>query len=400
MDTKIVTIDLDVRSYDIYIGSGLLYRFNDFLPVDIKERSVFFLTDGNVEKYASDIKNILEDAGVRRAEMMILPTGEKTKSFKTVEKITQWLSSNGVDRNSILFAVGGGVVGDVTGFCASVIMRGVPYVHVPTTLLAQVDSSVGGKTGINIPQGKNLVGSFYQPMAVIADIETLKTLPERELLAGYAEVVKYALINDTGFFNWLERYGHDVIRIEPQAMVHVIETSTKAKASVVQSDERERGGLRALLNLGHTFGHALETAAGYDGRLLHGEAVAIGICMAFDLSSRMGLCPREDFTRVEDHFTKIGLPTRASFIQPALSTSVDKLIEIMSHDKKSSGGKMKFILVNGIGDAFISSDVPEDMLRDVIKDSLGGTGSSPVSLKSFGTKGIKGLWKSAFSSHS
>jgi 3-dehydroquinate synthase len=260
---------------------------------------------------------------------------------------------------------------------------------VPTTLLAQVDSSVGGKTGINMKQGKNLVGSFYQPAAVIADIETLKTLPRRELLAGYAEIVKYGIIGDIGFFDWLEENGKHVCDLDEDAMSYAIEASVKAKARTVQVDEKEQGGVRALLNFGHTFGHALETAAKYDGRLLHGEAVAIGTVMAFDLSSRMGLCPRSDYERIEQHFLDIGLPTRASFIEPAITLTIDGLIDIMRHDKKASGGKMKFILARTIGDAFVSGDVPEQLVRDVLKDSLGQDGA-----------GTKGRWKSAFSFHS
>lgn len=392
MDTKIVTIDLDVRSYDIYIGSGLLYRLADFIPVDMKGRTAFIITDRNVESYAETISQMLAQAGAARALILALPAGEQTKSFKQVEKISSWLLDKGVSRDSVIFAVGGGVIGDLAGFCAATILRGIPYVQVPTTLLAQVDSSVGGKTGINMPQGKNLVGSFYQPIAVIADIETLKTLPPREIMAGYAEIVKYGLIGDAGFFNWLENKGRQVCEIDDAAASYAIEVSTRAKAGVVQADEKEKGQ-RALLNLGHTFGHALETAAGYDGRLLHGEAVAIGIVMAFDLSSRMGLCSRDDFERVERHFTDIGLPTRASFIEPRLNASIDELLEIMGRDKKASSGKMKFILVNAIGDAFISANVPENLVRDVLLDSLGGEGS-----QSGVAKGIKDLWKSAFSS--
>jgi 3-dehydroquinate synthase len=326
--------------------------------------------------------------GAKKAEILYLKSGEKTKSFAQVEKILDWMLECGVSRDSMAFAVGGGVIGDITGFCASIIMRGIRYIQVPTTLLAQVDSSVGGKTGINMRQGKNLVGSFYQPAAVIADIDTLKTLPRRELLAGYAEIVKYGLIGDIGFFNWLEQNGKDVCALDENAVAYSIEASVRAKAMTVQSDEKEKGA-RALLNLGHTFGHALEAAAKYDGRLLHGEAVAIGIVMAFDLSSRMGLCSREEHERVEQHFLNIGLPTQASFIEPSIAVGIDALIDIMSHDKKASGGKLNFILARGIGDAFVTSDVPEELVREVLRDSLGHH-----------TAGTKGRWKSAFSFHS
>jgi 3-dehydroquinate synthase len=388
METKIVTVNLDAASYEIYIGSGLLYRVVDFVPTEITGKSVFIVSDPHVRNHAESIQTMMSQNGASKAEIMVLPSGEKTKSFNQTEKILDWMLAEGIGRDSLVFAVGGGVIGDITGFCASIAMRGVRYIQVPTTLLAQVDSSVGGKTGINTRQGKNLVGSFYQPAAVVADIQTLRTLPRRELLAGYAEIVKYGLINDANFFTWLEQNGAAVCNLEDGAVSRAIETSVAAKARVVQADEKE-SGMRALLNLGHTFGHALEAAAKYDGRLLHGEAVAIGTVMAFDLSSRMGICPREDYERVEQHFLDIGLPTRASFIEPAISATVDGLIDIMSHDKKAAKGKVKFILVRGIGDAFVTGDVPENLLREVIKESLGQEGA-----------GTKGRWKSAFSFHS
>ena len=269
-------------------------------------------------------------------------------------------------------------------------MRGVSFVQVPTTLLSQVDSSVGGKTGINTRQGKNLVGSFYQPSAVVADIETLQTLPQRELLAGYAEVLKYGLIQDAGFFKWLEQNGERVIALEDEAVAHAIEVSCRAKAATVEADETEQGR-RALLNFGHTFGHALEAEAGYDGTLLHGEAISIGMIMAMDLSVRMNLCSEDDFIRLEEHLVKVGLPTRASLVD-GLTTNVDRLIKIMQRDKKVKNGKMVFIVANAIGDAFISSDVPEDLVRDVIIHSLGG--------ETKGQAGIKDRWLSAFSSQS
>lgn len=388
METRIVTVDLHSFSYDVYIGSGLLYRLADFIPSDVGGRAVFMVADTHMRDYTETMRGQILQAGAKSAEIFYLKSGEKTKSFSQIEKVLDWMLDHNIARDSVVFAIGGGVVGDVTGFCASIIMRGVKYIQVPTTLLAQVDSSVGGKTGINMRQGKNLVGSFYQPTAVIADIDTLKTLPRRELLAGYAEIVKYGLIGDAGFFNWLEQNGKGVCLLQEDAVSYAIEASVEAKAMTVQADEKEKGS-RALLNLGHTFGHALEAAAKYDGRLLHGEAVAIGIVMAFDLSCRMGLCSREDFERVEQHFLEIGLPTRASSIDPALGAGVDTLLDIMGHDKKAEGGKLKFILVRGIGDAFVTGDVPEDIVREVLKDSLGHDSA-----------GTKGRWKSAFSFHS
>ena len=383
MDTRITTINLGTRSYDINIGAGLIYKIADYIPDELKGRTAFIITDENVTNYAQAIYENLQENGIDKALIFVLPPGESTKSFQHYQATCEWLIENGLNRNAMIIAVGGGVIGDLAGFAAATIMRGVDFIQVPTTLLAQVDSSVGGKTGINIPQGKNLVGAFYQPKAVIADIDTLKTLPKRELLAGYAEIVKYGLINDAAFFEWLEDNGEKVCSLAPEALTHAIETSVKAKARIVQVDETEQGR-RALLNLGHTFGHALEAAARYDGRLLHGEAVAIGILMAFDLSARMGLCDDNDRQRVENHFIAAGLPTHAAQI-PSFATSEDKLLELMAKDKKATNAAITFILVNGIGESFITSDIPQDVLLSVIKDSLLAS-----------VAGIKEGWKSAF----
>jgi 3-dehydroquinate synthase len=388
MDTRIVTNDLDARSYDIYIGAGLLFRIADFIPHELEGREVFIVTDKSVGNFATTIRDGIAAAGAARVEIFPLAAGEQAKAFDHVEALSHWLLQNGVSRGSLLLAVGGGVIGDLTGFCASIILRGIPYIQVPTTLLAQVDSSVGGKTGINTKFGKNLIGSFYQPAVVIADTDTLATLPRRELLAGYAEIAKYGLINDSGFFNWLENNGENVCALNKEAITQAIESSVKAKVTIVQADEKEETGQRALLNFGHTFGHALETAAGYDGRLLHGEAVAIGMCMAFDLSVRLGLCSAEDRDRAERHLTKIGLPTRAAFIDPPLGAGPKELLEIMKRDKKAVGGKMRFVVTSGIGQAFLSDDVPEQTVLEVLKDSLG----APA------TQGGRGRWKSVFSS--
>lgn len=395
METKIVTIDLDSRAYDIFIGTSLLFRINDFIPESLEGKAVFIVTDKNIQQYAQQVQALISEQGARFCELKVLPAGEKTKAFEYVEEVSTWMLKNNIDRNALVIAVGGGVIGDLTGFCASITMRGVPYIQVPTTLLSQVDSSVGGKTGINTPQGKNLVGSFYQPTAVIADIDTLKTLPKRELLAGYAEVVKYGLIQDAGFFTWLEQNAEKVCNLDESAIAHVIEVSCKAKAAVVEADEKEHGR-RALLNLGHTFGHALEAEAGYGSIILHGEAVAIGTIMAFDLSYRMGLCSQDDLYRIEHHFSEIGLQTQASSID-ALDTTVDRLIKVMKHDKKALNGKMAFILTTGIGEAFLSSDVDEGLVREVLHDSLGG--ETKVARKET-LRGIKGRWASAFSSQS
>lgn len=390
MPSKIVPIDLGYHDYDIYIGDNLLYRIQDFLPMDVDDLNCFILTDENVEPYAQSVKAVLESNGAAQAHMLVLKAGEQTKSFEAYQYVCEWMLENKVERKSVVFAIGGGVIGDLTGFVAASVMRGVQYIQVPTSLLAQVDSSVGGKTGINTGQGKNLVGAFHHPSSVIADIETLKTLPARELLAGYAEVVKYGLIGDLSFYQWLEDNGRDLCQLDADALSYAIEVSAQAKAKYVVSDEREMGR-RALLNLGHTFGHALEAAAGYDGRLLHGEAVAIGTVMAADLSSRMGLLKRAEADRIEEHFITVGLPTRASFISPALNITADDMLELMSHDKKVKNNKLNFVLLNTIGDAFISDEIDLDIVRDVIKDSLGENDAEKHEV-------VKGRWKQAFSS--
>lgn len=364
---KIVNIDLSDRSYDITIGSDLLSSFCNFLPFDITGKKAFIITDNNVEPYARNVQKTLIENGALFSEVLVFPHGEKTKSYDNLIKAHEWMLENNIHRNSVIFAVGGGVIGDLSGFAASTILRGVPYVQVPTTMLSQVDSSVGGKTGINTKYGKNLAGSFYQPQAVIADIGTLKTLPKRELLAGYAEVVKYGLIADLEFFDWLVENGQNVLNLDVDAVSHAIEVSCRSKAAVVQADERE-GGIRALLNLGHTFGHALEAAAGYDGSLLHGEGVSIGTVMAFDLSVKIGLCAQKDASKVCGYFKSIGLPVHAG----SINASVDDLIATMRRDKKAIDNKMMFILARSIGDAFITQGVDETMVRDILSKSLEG----------------------------
>ncbi len=360
MLTKTVKIDLGERSYDIAIGSDIFALIADIAP-----KAAFIITDDNVEPYAKAVQEIILGAGANFCEILTFPHGEKTKSYESLQKAHNWMLENNVHRNSIVFAVGGGVIGDFAGFAAATILRGVPYVQVPTTLLSQVDSSVGGKTGINTKYGKNLVGNFYQPKAVITDISSLKTLPKRELLAGYAEVAKYGLIDDLAFFEWLEENAAGVLNFDETAISYAIELSCKAKAAIVEADERE-GGKRALLNLGHTFGHALEAAAGYDGSLIHGEAVAIGTVMAFDLSVNMGLCPVKDAQRVRNHFKKLGLPVHAG----SINASADELIATMRRDKKALDNKMIFILAKSIGNCFIAGDVNEDIVREILENSL------------------------------
>lgn len=371
--SEITTIDLDLgeRSYPIHIGKGLLEKAVELIPFDLSDKKIFILYDKNVYPYVQVLEGALAGK-VADTKTFALKGGEPTKSYDGLQSTLDWLLENKVDRQSVLIAVGGGVVGDLGGFAASVVMRGIPYVQVPTTLLAQVDSSVGGKTGINTAQGKNLVGSFYQPKAVLCDVGTLGTLPERELQAGYAEIVKYGFINNLSFFEWLEENGGKVLALEYDAVVKAVETSCNTKAEIVAADEKE-SGKRALLNLGHTFGHALEAAAKYDGRLLHGEAVAIGMMMAFDLSLKMGLCSQEDPVRAEAHLKQCGLKTKASEIAPPIKQSAEELVDLMAGDKKAQGDKIGFILTRGIGEAFQTYDVERDDVISIIQKSLEGS---------------------------
>lgn len=368
-DTIKVSVDLDERSYDIHIGGGLLERARDYMPYELSGRKIFILHDRKVDMHVPRLmRGLPQDV---ETEFYAVDGGEPTKSWSHLQSVVDWLLSKHVNRKSVLFVVGGGVLGDLGGFAASVVLRGIDFVQVPTTLLAQVDSSVGGKTGINTAQGKNLAGAFYQPVAVLCDTDTLKTLPERELKAGYAEIVKYGLLGSREFYEWLEAHGSDVLSLEPSSLNDAIETSCRMKAEIVGKDEREQaGGDRALLNLGHTFGHALEAAAGYDGRLLHGEAVSIGMVLAFRLCVRMGLCPGQDATRMENHLKSCGMKTEIRHISPALTQNAREIADLMYHDKKASGKAIGFILVREIGNAFQSTSVDMDDVRKVIEASF------------------------------
>lgn len=362
-----VNVDLGERSYKIHIGGRLLERASEFVPIDLKGRKVFILFDIAVDQH---VRRLLSGLGAVTPEMFWVHGGEATKSFEQLQKVVDWLLSKQADRKSVLFVVGGGVVGDLGGFAASVVLRGIPFVQVPTTLLAQVDSSVGGKTGINAVQGKNLIGAFYQPIAVLCDTTTLKTLPERELKAGYAEIVKYGLLGSEKFFAWLEEEGEEILKLKSEPLKDAIETSCKMKAEIVGDDEREQpGGDRALLNLGHTFAHALEAAAGFDGRLLHGEAVSIGMVLAFRFCAKMGICPESDAKRMEQHLKSCGLKTEIAQISPPLTQSPADVVELMYHDKKAANGKIGFILAKGIGNTYQSSDVNMKDVERIIAQS-------------------------------
>jgi 3-dehydroquinate synthase len=365
-----VPVALGPRSYDVHIGGGLLAEAGRLLSAALPKsapRRICVVTDENVARlYCAALAESLAAADLN-AVPIVLPAGEQTKSFAQLERLIDALLRENVERGSLIVALGGGVVGDLTGFAAGVLKRGVDFIQVPTTLLAQVDSSVGGKTAINTAQGKNLVGLFHQPRAVIADTAVLSTLSRRELLGGYAEVVKYGLLGDADFFAWLERYGAKALAGEAAAITHAVAHSCAMKAAIVARDERETGD-RALLNLGHTFGHGLEAATLYSDRLLHGEGVALGCVLAFKLSAKLGFSTGEDVARIERHFAQAGLWTTIAQI-PGPKPEPDEILEHMRHDKKAQSGRMTFILARGIGQAFISREVPEEAVRAVLAEA-------------------------------
>src|SRR5262245_6695681 len=362
--TASVAVDLGSRSYAIAIGEGLIKEAGTRLGPLFKRPLTAIVTDGNVaELHLEALRASLASAGVE-SRMVVLPAGEATKSYRHLAETCDGLLAAGIERRDVVIALGGGVIGDLAGFASAILRRGVDFIQIPTTLLAQVDSSVGGKTGINSAHGKNLIGAFHQPRAVLIDIALLDTLPERELAAGYAEVAKYGLLGDAEFFTWLEAHAPAIFSGDAQARIKAITRSCEMKARVVAEDETETG-VRALLNLGHTFGHALEAATGYSSRLLHGEAVAIGMAQAFRFSQERGLVAATDATRVERHLREVGLPTRLADIAGSLPEP-HKLLEIMRQDKKAVVGKLTFILARGIGQAFIARDVEEKAVLDFL----------------------------------
>lgn len=358
-----VSVSLGDRSYDIHVGHGLFSRAGEILK-PFARGSIPVVTDQTVAAlYLDHLLEVLRSSGISCVPVVV-PAGEKTKSFAELQNLIGELLRTGVDRDGLIVALGGGVVGDLAGFAAGIVKRGIDVAQVPTTLLAQVDSSVGGKTAINVPEGKNLVGVFHQPRCVIADTAVLSSLPKRELLSGYAEVVKYAALGDAAFFGWLESHGAAALAGTPEAIVHAVAHSCRMKANIVARDEREKGD-RALLNLGHTFGHALEAATGYSQRLLHGEGVAIGMCLAFELSERLGLCRPGEADRVKRHLRAVGLPTALSDI-PGERPSPEAVLSHMAHDKKVSNGALTFVLVRKVGEAFVTRDVlPAEIVRSL-----------------------------------
>jgi 3-dehydroquinate synthase len=363
--SEIIPVGLGSRAYEIHVGPGLLAQAGALLSPGVRGMLPIVTDEHVAPLHLKTLQDSLEASGLR-SKAIILPPGEGTKSFAGLERVCGELLDMGIDRSGLVVALGGGVIGDLTGFAAGVLKRGVSFAQVPTTLLSQVDSSVGGKTAINARQGKNLVGLFHQPRIVIADTALLGTLPRRELLAGYAEVVKYGALGDADFFDWLEASAAAALADDSAALVHAVAQSCRMKAAIVARDERETGE-RALLNLGHTFGHALEAATGFSDRLLHGEGVAIGMALAFRLSHKLGLCPGQDAERFSRHLKAVGLPSSIADI-PGPRASADELLAHMAHDKKVADGKLTFILVKGIGQAVITREVPVEAVKSVLTE--------------------------------
>jgi len=348
-----VDVGLADRSYPILIEAGLLDRAAEHLARFARSGRLVVVTDESVA--AAQFPRLVAGLGDIRVEPIVLPAGEATKSWGRLERLTDQLMDYGVERSDRILALGGGVIGDLVGFAASILKRGCGFVQIPTSLLAQVDSSVGGKTAINTRAGKNLVGAFHQPDLVLIDPATLDTLPLREVRSGYAEVVKYGLIDDFDFFAWCEANAASLLDGDADVRAHAIAHSVAAKARVVAADERETTGTRALLNLGHTFGHALEAETGFSDVLLHGEAVACGMALAFRFSAAQGLCPGQDAVRVARHLESVGLPTTLAAAH--VDTDGATLVGHMAHDKKMEGGRLPFLLARGIGQTFLAKDV-------------------------------------------
>ena len=361
-----VHVDLGARSYDVRIGTGLIERAGAEIAPLLKRPRVAVLTDETVGALHLDALR----AGLGDVAMtaLALPAGEATKGWDQFSRAVDWLLAEKVERRDVVIAFGGGVIGDLAGFAAAVLRRGVRFVQIPTSLLAQVDSSVGGKTGINASHGKNLIGAFHQPSLVLADIGVLATLTPRDFLSGYGEVVKYGLLGDAAFFYWLERNGPALAAGDRALRQYAVRRSVEMKARIVERDETEEGD-RALLNLGHTFCHALEKATGYSDRLLHGEGVAIGCALAFELSQRLGLCSQEEPSRVRAHLRAMGMKADLADI-PGDLPDAEGLLALMAQDKKVVDGKLRFVLARGIGAAFVASDVPGDAVKSVLEEAL------------------------------
>ena len=370
MGIDVVPVALGARSYEVRIGSGLIDRAGVEIAPLLRRKKAAIITDETVAAaHLARLVSALESEGIV-VSSLALPPGESTKGWAQFSRTVEWLLEQKIERRDMVIAFGGGVVGDLVGFASAVMRRGVRFMQIPTTLLAQVDSSVGGKTGINTAQGKNLVGAFHQPSLVLADIDVLATLPPRDLLAGYGEVVKYGLLGDAAFFDWLEAHGPALAAGDTAARHHAVKRSVQMKAGIVERDETEEGE-RALLNLGHTFCHALEKATGYSDRLLHGEGVAIGCALAFELSQRMGLCSQEAPSRVRAHLRAMGMKVDLADI-PGDLPGAETLVALMGQDKKVVDGRLRFILARGIGEAFVADDVPPGLVTALLAEGLRG----------------------------
>ena len=365
---NIVSVNLPGREYDIHIGPGLLADAGILIAPLLSQPRVRVITDETVSAlHLETLRAGLQTAGIMMEALALTP-GEGTKNWENLTKCVEWLLDQKVERRDVVIAFGGGVIGDLVGFAAAILRRGVRFVQIPTSLLAQVDSSVGGKTGINTRHGKNLVGAFHQPSLVIADVGVLGTLTSRDFLAGCGEVVKYGLLGDAAFFEWLEENGPAMAAGDVAARVYAVRRSVEMKAEIVVRDETEQGD-RALLNLGHTFCHALEAATGYSDRLLHGEGVAIGCALAFEVSSKMGLCSQEDPSRLRAFLKNMEMKTDLSDIDGILPDA-EALVDLMGQDKKVLDGQLRFILTRGIGTAFVTSDVSRELIVDVLDKAL------------------------------
>jgi len=366
-EPTIVNVGLGSRAYDIVIGRGVAASLASRIAALKPGARLAIVTDENVARAHLDSVEAQLSAAGMTASRIVVPPGEGSKSFASFERVCDALIAARIERNDLIVAFGGGVVGDLAGYAAASVRRGLDFVQVPTTLLAQVDSSVGGKTGINSRHGKNLVGAFHQPILVLADTALLDTLPQRDFRAGYAELAKFGLLGDAGFFAWLEANWQDAFAGGP-AREHAIAIACRGKAAIVARDERETGE-RALLNLGHTFGHAFEAAAGFSDKLLHGEAISLGIVCAFEFSTRLGLLSTNDAGRVAHHLAAVGLPTHLRDV-PALPANADALMELIAQDKKVKRGKLTFILVRGIGNAFVAPDIDPAQVHAFLEQKL------------------------------
>ncbi|WP_340251412.1 3-dehydroquinate synthase [Roseobacter sp. HKCC-CH-9208] len=367
--TSTVRVNLDSRSYDVVIGSGLIAQAATHLAPLLRRPKVWIVTEDRVAPlHLAHLEAALSAGGIA-ARALTLPAGEGTKSWQYLTQTVEWLLDEKVERGDIVIALGGGVIGDLVGFAAAILRRGVRFVQMPSSLLAQVDSSVGGKTGINTRHGKNLVGAFHQPSLVLADIDLLSTLAPRDFLAGYGEVVKYGLLGDAAFFDWLEENAPAMAASDLALREEAVRWSVQMKADIVARDETEQGD-RALLNLGHTFCHALEAATEYSDRLLHGEGVAIGCALAAELSARLGLCPQEEPSRIRAHLAEMGMKRDLADIEGDLPDA-DALLALMAQDKKVLEGQLRFILMRGIGTSFVTSDVPPHAVKTLLNEALG-----------------------------